>query len=108
MIKQIENVDEFKEVVAQPAVLMDFFATWCGPCKMLHPVLEAVSKKLDGQVTVAQCDIDKNNDIAAAFRIQSVPTLVYFANGKAVAATSGYMDESRLMQFIEAAQKKAA
>lgn len=58
MIKQVESVESFKTITEEPAVLMDFFATWCGPCKMLHPVLEAVSEKAEG-VTVAQCDIDK-------------------------------------------------
>ena len=53
MIKQVESVESFKKIVEEPAVLMDFFATWCGPCKMLHPVLESVSEKAEG-VTVAQ------------------------------------------------------
>lgn len=108
MIKQIESVDDFKTTVAGPAVLIDFFATWCGPCKMLHPVLEKVADKLAGKVTVAQCDIDKQSEIANAFGIQSVPTLVYFANGKPVLATAGFMPEDGLMQFIEKAQAKAA
>ena len=108
MITQINSVDEFKKVVEGPAVLVDFFATWCGPCKMLHPVRESVSEKLAGKVAVAQCDIDKNADIAGAFRIQSVPTLVFFSNGKPVVATSGYMPEDALLQFIDDAQKKAA
>jgi thioredoxin 1 len=108
MIKQIKSVEDFKEVINGPAVLMDFFATWCGPCKMLHPVLESLSEKEDGNCVIAQTDIDQFPDIAGAFKIQSVPTMIFFANGKAIAATSGYQDEARLAQFITAAKDKAA
>ncbi|WP_242325228.1 thioredoxin [Faecalibaculum rodentium] len=105
MIKQVESVESFKKIVEEPAVLMDFFATWCGPCKMLHPVLESVSEKVEG-VTVAQCDIDKFPEIAAAFKVQSVPTLFFFKNGTPVAATAGFQPEPQLMQFIQQAQVK--
>lgn len=106
-IRHVETVDMFKEIINQyPEVLVDFFATWCGPCKMLHPVLESVSEKLDGKVRVAQVDIDQHQDIAGAFNIQSVPTLIFFKDGKPVLATTGYMDEAGLMKFIEAAQAK--
>ncbi len=107
MIRHVESIDDFKEIINQyPEVLVDFFATWCGPCKMLHPVLESVSEKLDGKVRVAQVDIDQQQALASSFSIQSVPTLVFFKNGKAVLATSGYMDEANLMRFITMAQSK--
>ncbi len=106
-IRQIESVDMFKELVAsQPAVLIDFFATWCGPCKMLHPVLESVATQLDGKVVIAQVDIDQQQALASAFNVQSVPTLIFFKEGKPVLATAGYMDEKSLMNFIDAAQAK--
>ncbi|MGM9961044.1 MAG: thioredoxin [Allobaculum sp.] len=106
-IRQIKSVDDFKEIVENnKLVLVDFFATWCGPCKMLHPVLETVSKKLEGDVVVAQADIDLNQDLANAFRVQSVPTLIFFKDGKGVLATAGYMDEAGLMRFIDAAKAK--
>lgn len=105
MIKQVESVESFKQIIEEPAVLMDFFATWCGPCKMLHPVLESVSEKAEG-VTVAQCDIDKFPEIASAFKVQSVPTLFFFKNGTPVAATAGYQPEPQLMQFIDQAKAK--
>lgn len=106
-IRHVESTDMFKEITNQyPEVLVDFFATWCGPCKMLHPVLESVSEKLDGKVVVAQVDIDQQQQLASAFGIQSVPTLVFFKGGKPVLATSGYMDEAGLMKFIESAQAK--
>lgn len=107
MIRHITTVDEYKEIVEKhPEVLIDFFATWCGPCKMLHPVLETVSDKLEGKVVVAQVDIDKNQELAGAFNVQSVPTLVFFKGGKPVLATAGYMGEADLMKFIEAGEAK--
>lgn len=106
-IRHVESEADFTEIVNQyPEVLVDFFATWCGPCKMLHPVLETVSEKLDGKVRVAQVDIDQHQNIAGAFNIQSVPTLIFFKGGKPVLASAGYMDEAGLMKFIEAAQAK--
>lgn len=106
-IRHIDSVDMFKELTSShPEVLVDFFATWCGPCKMLHPVLEKVSDKLEGKVVVAQADIDQQQALASAFGIQSVPTLIFFKDGKPVLATSGYMDEAGLTRFIETAQAK--
>ncbi len=106
-IRQIDSVNTYKELIENNSqVLVDFFATWCGPCKMLHPVLESVSEKLEGKVVVAQADIDQQGDLAAAFKVQSVPTLIFFKDGKPVLATAGYMDEAALMRFIEAAQAK--
>lgn len=106
-IRHVESVDMFKEIVNQyPEVLVDFFATWCGPCKMLHPVLETASEKLEDKVRFAQVDIDQHQDLAGAYGIQSVPTLIFFKNGKPVLATTGYMDEAGLMKFIDAAEAK--
>ena len=107
MIKYVESIDDFKKAVGEGKVLLDFFAEWCGPCKMLTPVLEEISKKLP-DVQVVKCDIDKNQDIASAFKVMSIPTLIYFENGKAVTATAGYLPEPQLMSWIAEAQKKAA
>jgi thioredoxin 1 len=106
-IRHIESVDMFKEIVGQhPEVLVDFFATWCGPCKMLAPVLETASDTLEGKVVVAKVDIDKVPDLASAFNVQSVPTLIFFKDGKGVLATAGYMDEAGLLKFVETAEQK--
>lgn len=106
-IRHVKSVDDFKEIVeSNSQVLVDFFATWCGPCKMLAPVLEGAAAKLEGDVVIAKVDIDENSDLANAFRVQSVPTLVFFKDSKAVLATAGYMDETGLMRFIDAAKEK--
>lgn len=108
MVKYVESIDEFKEYVGSGKVVMDFYAEWCGPCKMLTPVLEEVSKKLEGQVRIVKCDIDKFPEIASAFKVMSVPTLIYFQDGKAITAMSGYMPEPQLLNWISEAQKKVA
>ena len=106
-IRHVKSVDDFKEIVeSNNQVLVDFFATWCGPCKMLAPVLEGVATKLEGDVVIAKVDIDENQELANAFRVQSVPTLVFFKDNKAVLATAGYMDEAGLMRFIDTAKEK--
>lgn len=108
MVKYVENIDQFKEYVEKGNVLLDFFAEWCGPCKMLTPVLESISKKMEGNLEIVKCDIDKFPEIASAFKVMSVPTLIYFKDGKAITAMSGYMPEPQLMNWIKEAEKKAA
>ena len=97
------NDSNFEEVVlksAQP-VLVDFWAEWCGPCKMLTPVLESVANKLDGKVKIVKVDVDESPDLAQRFGIMSVPTMILFKKGQQTAAFSGYMTEAMLMQNIE-------
>jgi thioredoxin 1 len=105
MIRQVTGVEDFKAIINEKYVLMDFFATWCGPCKMLHPVLETIAEK-NPDVVVAQCDIDQYPDIAGAFKVQSVPTLFFFKEGTPVAATAGYQPEASLQKFIDTSKEK--
>ena len=97
------NDSNFEEVVlksAQP-VLVDFWAEWCGPCKMLTPALESVANKLDGKVKIVKVDVEESPDLAQRFGIMSVPTMILFKKGQQAAAFSGYMPEQMLMQNIE-------
>ena len=97
------NDSNFEEVVlkAEVPVLVDFWAEWCGPCKMLTPVLESVANKLDGKVKIVKVDVDESPDLAQRFGIMSVPTMILFKKGQQAAAFSGYMPEAMLMQNIE-------
>ena len=97
------NDSNFEEVVlksAQP-VLVDLWAEWCGPCKMLSPVLEGVAEKMKDKVTIVKVDVDRSPDLAAKFGVMSVPTMIMFKNGRQVDAFSGYMPEANLMANIE-------
>lgn len=98
---KIVNTQEFNELMNEKAVLVDFFATWCGPCKMLSPVLEGVAEKMKDKVTIVKVDVDRSPDLAVKFGVMSVPTMIMFKNGRQVDAFSGYMPEANLMANIE-------
>lgn len=98
MLKHINDVNEFKEAIAEGTVLVDFFATWCGPCKMLSPVLEEVSEEVNA--TIIKVDVDEAGPLAAQYGIQAVPTLILFKNGARVDARMGYQNKNQLLSFI--------
>lgn len=98
MIKHIESVNEFKSELSSGVVLVDFFATWCGPCQMLAPVLEELDKVAN--VKILKIDVDELGDIAREFRVMSIPTLVVFKDGKMTKREMGYMPLERLKALI--------
>lgn len=97
----LNNNEEFKKIINEnELVVVDFFATWCGPCKMLSPVIENVEKVLPN-VKFVKVDIDQYNELASEYRIQSVPTLIFIKNGNEVLKTVGYLDEDALIEKIK-------
>lgn len=90
-------MSEFTDMIssAKPT-LVDFFATWCGPCRVQGPILEDVKKAVGDDANVIKVDIDKNNELAAQYRVQSVPTLILFKNGEPVWRTVGVQQASLL------------
>lgn len=98
---KVINSNEFNELMDEEAVLVDFFATWCGPCKMLSPVLESVADKMGNRVHIVKVDVDESPELAAKFGVMSVPTMIMFKNGKQVDAFAGYMPEANLISKIE-------
>ena len=91
--------EDFNDIVSNGKVVVDFFATWCGPCKMLGPVFEKVSDEVN-DVKFVKLDVDKFNDIARQYGVMSVPTLILFENGKEIRKEIGFMSEDKLKDFI--------
>lgn len=76
-------MSEFTDIIkGSKPTLVDFYATWCGPCKMMHPILEQVKEKVGDSAAIVKIDVDKNQDLSAQFRVQSVPTLIIFKDGE--------------------------
>ena len=98
MIKHVESVNQFKEDIQKGTVLVDFYATWCGPCQMLAPVIEQLDK--ESNILVLKIDVDELSDLAREFRIMSIPTLIVFKDGKPVKKELGYMPLERLKALI--------
>jgi len=77
-----ENFESLKNG-AQPLVV-DFWATWCGPCRMIGPVVSELAEKYDGKITVGKCDVEENDELAMEFGIRNIPTILFFKNGQVV------------------------
>ena len=102
MIIHVNNINEFNEKLATGRVLVDFYATWCGPCKMLAPILEEIDERGEaGDLLIVKVDVDEAAEIAMKFGIQSIPTLILFENGKAVKSQLGYMPMPQLLNFLK-------
>ncbi|MBV6484705.1 MAG: Thioredoxin 1 [Flavobacteriales bacterium] len=94
-------MSKFKELInSELPVLVDFYATWCGPCKMMSPILEEVAVKMKGQVKIVKVDVDKNPNAAEAYQVRGVPTLILFKNGNQLWRQSGVVQANQLIQLI--------
>lgn len=92
-----------KEVLqASTLVLVDFWAEWCGPCKMIAPTLEAIAQEFGGKIKVAKVNVDENNATSAQYNIRGIPTLIIFKDGKVVATKTGALTKNQLADFINA------
>lgn len=81
-------------------VLVDFWATWCGPCKMLAPVIEGIAKDHEADLKVCKADVDENGEIAEKYGISSIPTVILFKDGKEVKRSVGYKSRGEMEKFI--------
>ena len=98
-------MEKFNEMInGEQLTLVDFFATWCGPCKMMHPILEQLKEKMGDDIKILKVDVDKNEALSMQYRIQSVPTLMLFKKGEMLWRQSGAMSLNDLMQKISQLQ----
>ncbi|MEZ5315423.1 MAG: thioredoxin [Chlamydiales bacterium] len=102
IIKQFLD-DNFDEGISQGVVLVDFYAEWCGPCRMLAPVVEELAQEMSGKITVAKVDTDQSVDVAARFEVTSIPTLILFKDGAIVKRVVGLKDLDALRKIVNQA-----
>lgn len=104
MGKAVEATDKtFKDIIASDKpVLVDFWAEWCGPCRMVGPVVEEIASDYEGKAVVAKVDVDSNPEISAMFGIRSIPTLLFFKDGQVVDKIIGATTKDKLVKKLEA------
>lgn len=105
MSKDILEIKDsnFKEFVkdSKEFVLVDFWAPWCGPCKMVGPMIEEIAKLYKGRLKIGKLNVDDNNEIATEFSVMSIPTLIFFRNGKQINRIVGVLSKDKLINKVE-------
>ena len=95
--------DNFNQVISsETPVLVDFYADWCGPCRMLSPVIHELAEELQGKVTVGKVNVDEQMELAAKFGISSIPSLLVFRNGQVVNRSLGFVPKQNILKMLSA------
>ncbi len=103
MAKELTTTNFDNEVLqSDKPVLVDFWAAWCGPCKMIGPLVEELSGEYEGKATVGKLDVDQNQDLAVRYGVRSIPTILYFKNGEVVDKVVGAVPKSQLAAKLDA------
>ena len=100
-LKHLKTAEFDAAVEAAPLAMVDFWASWCGPCKMLSPVIEAIGEQFDGKVLVGKVNVDENPELAEKFGIMSIPSLLVFQDGKLVKTAVGLHDKGGLADMVK-------
>ena len=95
-----ENFEALKN--GELPLVLDFWATWCGPCRMVSPILSELAEKYDGKIVVGKCDVEENEDLAAEFGIRNIPTILFFKDGAQVDKLVGAQSKAKFEEKIEA------
>ncbi len=102
-MKEFElNQNNFEEIVlkSEVPVLVDFWATWCGPCRMIAPTIEKIAEENDGKIRVGKVNVDDNMQLSATYGIEVIPTLLFFKDGKVVKKTTGVQEKAEIEKII--------
>lgn len=104
MKEVIISKDNFKTEVldSKIPVVLDFWATWCGPCKMIAPILEQIADEYDGKIKVAKANVDEQMDLAIQYQVEVIPTLFYFKDGEMKKKTVGVMTKQEILDVVNA------
>jgi len=97
----IESLEQFDEIIKDGVCLVDFYASWCGPCKMLAPFIEEIAIEYDGKAKVCKVDVDKVEDLAYRYSIRSIPALMYFKDGKLLDTSVGFQSKENIVNKLE-------
>lgn len=100
-IVELNDDNFFDHINADLPLLVDYWAPWCGPCRRVAPILEALAEEMEGKVRIGKLNVDDNPSLAARFQVQSIPTFILFAGGEAKDRMMGALPKSAFVQFIE-------
>ena len=89
-----ENIEQYKS--GELPLVVDLWATWCGPCRMIAPIIEELAKEYDGKITVGKCDVEENEDISVEFGIRNIPTILFIKNGQVVDKIVGAVSKTKI------------
>ena len=100
---QILNKSNFQTEIKEyeGLAIVDFFATWCGPCKMLTPIIDKLAEQFDGKVKIVKVDIDESPELAQEYKVMSVPTVIFLENGEVLETLIGVQNNAKLVELIE-------
>lgn len=97
----IENSKEFDEIISKDITLVDFYATWCGPCRMLTPIIEEVEEEYNGKIKIVKVDVDECGDIANRYNINAIPSILLFKDNELKSTQVGFMPKDAIVDLIE-------
>ena len=97
----INSEEKFDEIISEGVTLVDFYANWCGPCKMLAPFIEEIANDYDGKINVCKVDVDQVESLAYRYGVRSIPTLLYFKEGKLMDTVVGFQDKNSISANLD-------
>ncbi|AOR24550.1 thioredoxin [Clostridium taeniosporum] len=100
-MSKILKVDEFDNEIKEGVVIVDFFANWCGPCKMLAPIFEQLEEEMKDKVKFFKVDVDESGELATKFNVSSIPTMIIFKDGKDVSTEIGFLPKEKIKENLE-------